>query len=206
MFEPAATAALMLGLAILGTTRLSTSFVLYGLQAMLLGALAASVGVEHGDGALLVVGSVVVVAKGVGVPVFLSRTAGKIGCQRDTGTVIAPPLQMFLALAMLAILVLAHPFDGELSHRALPAVGFVMLGMLLMITRRLAISQIVGFLVLENGVFLYAIGQPHPMPFVVEIGALMDVLAGSMLAGILAFKISRSFEHIDVSRLTELRG
>jgi Hydrogenase 4 membrane component (E) len=78
--------------------------------------------------------------------------------------------------------------------------------MVLMVSRRLAVSQILGFLVLENGLFFYTIAQPHSMPLVVELGVLMDVLAGTMLAGVLAFRISDSFDHIDVTELTQLRG
>ncbi|HET6382096.1 MAG TPA: NADH-quinone oxidoreductase subunit K [Armatimonadota bacterium] len=205
-FEPVAAVAVVLGLAMLGVTRLDSSFWLYGIQTVGLGALAVWMGAQHGELTLVVVGSAVALLKGVGVPIYLARAASRINCRRDADTIIAPPLQLFLSLAALALLILVRPFNGSLPISTLPAIGLLMLGMLMMITRRLAISQIIGFLVLENGIFLYTIAQPHTMPFVVEIGALMDVLAATMLAGLLTFKISRSFEHIDVARLKELKG
>ena len=77
--------------------------------------------------------------------------------------------------------------------------------MILMISRRMAISQIVGFLVLENGIFYYTIAQPRAMPLLVELGVLLDVLAATMLAGLLAYRINDRFEHIDVTALDSLR-
>ena len=205
-YEPIAAGVLILALAGLGVTRLSSSFLLYGVQTVALGILATWMGFRHHEPLLIAVGSVVAVLKGIGIPLYLEGAARRIECQRDPGTIIAPPLQLFVAVGALALLVLARPFDDELRLGAIPAVGLLLLGMLLMITRRQAISQIVGFLTLENGIFLYATTQPHSMPFIVEIGALMDVLAGAMLAGLLTFKINRSFEHIDVTRLRALRG
>ena len=74
-----------------------------------------------------------------------------------------------------------------------------------MLTRRLAISQILGFLVIENGIFTFALTQTHGMPMFVEMGVMLDVLAGVMIAGLLTFRIQKSFEHIDVAQLTDLR-
>ena len=75
-----------------------------------------------------------------------------------------------------------------------------------MVSRRLALSQILGFLVMENGMFLFTVAQPHAMPLVVELGVLLDALVATMLAGLLIFKIRDSFEHIDVAELKRLRG
>jgi hydrogenase-4 component E len=64
---------------------------------------------------------------------------------------------------------------------------------------------VIGFLVLENGIFLYALTQTHGMPLIIEMGVLLDVLAGVMVAGLVIFRLNRSFEHIDVTQLTGLR-
>jgi hydrogenase-4 component E len=83
--------------------------------------------------------------------------------------------------------------------------SLVFSGMLLMLTRRLAISQIIGFLVMENGIYLFALTQTRGMPMIVEMGVLLDVLVGVMITGLLLFNIKKSFEHIDVTQLTDLR-
>jgi hydrogenase-4 component E len=64
---------------------------------------------------------------------------------------------------------------------------------------------VIGFLVLENGIFLYALTQTQGIPLMVEMGILLDVLVAVMVAGLVIFRINRSFEHIDVTRLRELR-
>ncbi|HEY9785710.1 MAG TPA: hypothetical protein V6D17_09935, partial [Candidatus Obscuribacterales bacterium] len=88
---------------------------------------------------------------------------------------------------------------------ATASISLLFTGLILMLTRRIALSQIVGFLVLENGIYLFALTQTRGMPMVVEMGILLDVLVGVMIAGLLVFRIQKSFEHIDVTQLTELR-
>jgi hydrogenase-4 component E len=196
----------VLALCMVGLTQFRSNVLLYSAQSAVLGALTTVVGSERSEPLLALVGCAILLLKGAVVPLYLAYAARKIGCRRDVGQIIAPPLQIFLALAGLSILALGHPFHNELPASALPALSILLLGMLIMMTRRLAVSQIVGFLVIENGIFLFTISQPHSMPLVVEIGVLMDVLAGTMLAGLLAFHINRTFEHIDVSELKDLRG
>jgi hydrogenase-4 component E len=205
-FGPEAGAIVLIALCMIGLTDFRSSVMLYAVQSILLGFTAVSLGRLHAEPVLVIVGSAVVVLKGLAVPYYLIYAAKKIGCRRDVGMTIAPPLQFFMALIALSLLVLLRPLREEIPLTALPALGILMLGMLLMMTRRLAVSQIVGFLVLENGIFLYTIAQPHSMPLIVEIGVMMDVLAGTMLAGLLAFRINKTFEHIDVTELKELRG
>jgi hydrogenase-4 component E len=98
---------------------------------------------------------------------------------------------------------LVGDLDARLASTA--AMSILFTGVLLMLTRRAAISQIVGFLVLENGIYLFTVTQTHGMPLLVEMGLLLEVLVAVMVAGLLLFNIKRSFEHIDVSQLTELK-
>ena len=74
-----------------------------------------------------------------------------------------------------------------------------------MITRRLALSQLVGLLVLENGILLFGLTQTHGMPLMVEMGAVFEILVGVLIGGLVIFRLNRSFEHIDVTDLTRLR-
>lgn len=205
-FEPVAGCTVLLGLWMVGLTQLPSKLTLYGLQTVALGMLAVWIGYRHGEPELVVAGSAVALLKGIAVPVYLGRAVRRIGCQRDEGLLLAPPLLLFLTLGALGALVLLRPFDAEISLSALPAVGLLLIGMVLMVSRRLAVSQILGFLVLENGIFFYTIAQPHSMPLVIELGVLLDILVGTMLAGLLAFRIRDSFEHIDVTELKQLRG
>jgi hydrogenase-4 component E len=67
------------------------------------------------------------------------------------------------------------------------------------------LARLSGFLVIENGIYLFAVTQTHGMPLMIEMGLLLEVLVAVMVAGLLLFNIKKSFEHIDVSQLTELK-
>lgn len=204
--DPVVGAIVLLALWMVGITNLPSKMALYGLQTAGLGILAVWIGVHHHEPALIIAGTAVALLKGIGVPIYLTRVVRIIGCRRDEGLLLAPPLLLFLTMAILGALALLQPFAKEYSADLLPSIGLILVGMTLMISRRLAVSQIVGFLVIENGIFYYTISQPHSMPLVVDLGVLLDVLVGVMLAGALMFQISDSFEHIDVTELKRLRG
>lgn len=204
--DPLADAAVILGLCTVGLTQLRSGLMLYGIQACLLGVLAIWTGGEHGEPALVIAGAATLVLKGIVVPLYLATVARRIGCRRDESLAVAPPLLMLLTLTALSGLTLRPPFEAEFAATGVPALALLMIGMILMVTRRLAVGQILGFLTLENGIFLYAISQPHSMPVIVEVGALLDLLVATMLAGVLVFHINDRFDHIDVTELKKLRG
>jgi hydrogenase-4 component E len=204
--DPLVAAALLIGLCMAGLTQLKASLALYGAQTCLLGAMAVLHGWRMGEPVLVAAGLAVCVLKGLVVPAWLGHMARRIGCRRDDGLVLAPPLLMALVMGGLGAFALTPSLQALVPISVLPAMGLLGIGMLLMMTRRMAISQIIGFLVLENAVFLYTASQPRSMPLLVELGVLLDVLAGTMLAGMLTFRISETFEHVDVARMKELRG
>jgi hydrogenase-4 component E len=190
---------------------LSLRSMLWGLavQTALLGLLTLVHGREvHAPNYLLLAG-VVITVKAALIPVFLSWIAGRIEVLRDKGTGLNPSMALFAGCGAIAAGYFLTPWvKGLLSKdpgAAGMALALLLIGMLLMLTRRLAISQIVGFLVLENGIFLYALTQTHGMPLMVEMGVVFDVLVGVMVAGLVIFRLNRSFEHVDVTKLTGLQ-
>lgn len=204
--EPLSLAAVLLALCTVGLTSLKTCLLSYGGQTGLLALLAIELGVRRGESMLVAVGVLVLLLKAVAVPSYLGVVARRIGCRRDDGLVIAPPLLMFGTLTATTFLVLTRSAADVIPLTLWPCLLLVVVGMLFMMTRRMAVSQIVGFLILENGLFLYGISQPHSMPLIVELGVLVDVLAGTMLSGLLVFRINDTFEHADLTALQELRG
>ncbi len=110
---------------------------------------------------------------------------------------------------ILAIKVVAIPraFFGFVPEDALAAsVALILTGAFLMVSRNKALMQMLGLLVLENGIFLAALTTTFGMPLVIEIGVFFDVLIGLLLMGIFAFRIRDTFDHLDVSKLRRLRG
>ena len=81
----------------------------------------------------------------------------------------------------------------------------LMAGFLVLTTRRKAISQVIGYLVLENGIFIFGLLLAEAMPVMVEAGALLDLLVGTFVMGIVINQISREFSSLDTSLLTSLK-
>jgi hydrogenase-4 component E len=95
--------------------------------------------------------------------------------------------------------------NGIVIASSTGAFSLLFSGLVMMLTRRLALSQIIGFITLENGVYVFALTQTDGLPFLIEMAVLVDILGAVMIAGVLMFSIKRSFEHIDVSRLKDLK-
>ncbi|HEY3281305.1 MAG TPA: hypothetical protein VGN26_03455 [Armatimonadota bacterium] len=192
-----------------GVTRLQCLFWGLALQTAGIAAVTAMVGMERHQSSYLLLALVVALAKAVAIPSFLTRTSDRVGAPKDRGVLLAPPLPLFAGCGALAMgFFLTESVAGhQAAHpgAAGMAVSLLLIGMLLMLTRRLAISQVVGFLVLENGIFLYALTQTHGMPLMVEMGVVLDLLVAVMVSGLLIFRLNSSFEHIDVSKLRRLR-
>lgn len=87
-----------------------------------------------------------------------------------------------------------------------PAAFFsIFAGLLLVVTRKTALSQVLGYLVLENGVYTFGVSLAYEQQFLVELGILLDLLVGVFVMGIIIFHISREFDHIEVDRLSSLK-
>lgn len=149
------------------------------------------------------------------VPMFLDWIVQRIDVSRDPGMVLPAPLTMHLAIVLfgLSFFVSNHlpmPTRAEIGNgiviaSATAAISLLFSGLVMMLTRRLALSQIIGFITLENGVYVFALTQTDGLPFLIEMAVLVDILGAVMIAGVLIFSIKRSFEHIDVSRLRDLK-
>ena len=119
----------------------------------------------------IVLAVIVLVIKAIGIPVFLMWTANKMSIIRDTGTTMSPPLSLIMGFGALsagyflmpqfAVVTAGNPLSAGM------AVALLFTGMIFMVTRRLAISQVIGFLIIENGIFLYGLTQTRGMPHLV---------------------------------------
>jgi len=85
------------------------------------------------------------------------------------------------------------------------AMASVMLSFLMMITRRKALPQVIGFLAMENGLFFAATSATYGMPMVVELGVALDVLVGMMIVGVFFFQIREQFDSLDLKHLEKLK-
>ncbi len=212
LFEMVVLSAAFTAILIAGATHLRVNLFLYFVETLLIGFATAMTAHAHADDlGIYGIAAAISILKGILIPICLVKAIDKIRIQSDAGTIIPAPLAMHLSIVFLGLsylLVLGLPIPLEYSRGwpgATAAISLVFSGLVFMLTRRIAISQIIGFLVLENGIYLFALTQTHGMPMIVEMGVLLDVLVGVMIAGLLAFKIQHSFEHIDVTQLTQLK-
>jgi len=92
------------------------------------------------------------------------------------------------------------------SHCLSISIAVILIGFFLMITRKKAVTQMVGLMTMENGVFLCAMVLTSGMPMIIELGVSFDVLMGILIMGIFVFRIRETFASIDTSKLNSLRG
>jgi hydrogenase-4 component E len=96
--------------------------------------------------------------------------------------------------------------EGTLNLQLVNTISVILIGLFFMISRKKAIGQIIGFLVIENGLFTTAMFATEGMPFVVDMGIFVDLLSAVMILGIMVYRINEKFESIDIGKLNRLKG
>lgn len=160
---------------------------------------------------LYVIAGLLFLIKVLIIPGFLRRIVKKIKVNEDLGLFLNPSVSLFVA----AILVyLAYLFAGRFVSIAnntensafIVSISIVLIGIFIMVFRMKALAQIIGLLVMENGLFLLAATISGGMPFFVEIAIFFDIFLCVIILEIFVYKINKLFTHIDVDKLTELKG
>lgn len=179
-------------------------------QSYVLALLSVLISLYSGSLELFGVGIALVVVKGVMIPLVLNRAVAKIGLARVAvpylGT--APALIICGLLTIVAFYVMtpiaaSNPLP---TADAIPlAFAGVLIGFFTMVNRRRAITQILGFLMLENGIFLLALLATYGVPFIVEMGVFLDVLVAVLIMEVFVYRIKDNFDSIDVGELGKLK-
>ena len=159
---------------------------------------------------LYVTAAIALVFKAVVIPVALHRMIVRLGIHREIEAVVGVGITMLggMGLVALSIMIMLRVTPGAdmLAREDLAfALAVVLLGLLLMVTRRNAVSQVVGFMSLENGLVLAATGAKG-MPLVVEISVAFSILIAFIVIGIFLFRIRERFDTVDVQALDRFRG
>jgi hydrogenase-4 component E len=159
---------------------------------------------------LYVTAAIALVFKAIIIPVALHRIIVKLGIHREIETALSAGLTMMggiglVALSMVVMLRVTPGADALAREDLAFALSVVLLGLLIMVTRRNAVSQVVGFMSLENGLVLAATGAKG-MPLVVEISVAFSVLIAFIVIGIFLFRIRERFDSVDIAALDRFRG
>jgi hydrogenase-4 component E len=200
---------LLTGFLLLASSRLTACIRAVAIQGVLLGLLA--IGLQ--DGKLSIVGllfpTVSAAVKGFLLPWLLLRAMRDVDSVREIEPFVSYNLSVMMGATALAVSLwlgqrLPLPNQPTLSLLVPTAFFTCMVGFILLVTRRKAITQVLGYLTLENGVYAFGAAVALDMPVLVELGVLLDVFVGVFVMGIAIFHISRQFDHIDTDRLVSL--
>ena len=195
---------------------LVTNIRMFALQSLLLAGIANTIAYFNGARHIYIAAALTLLFKAILLPAILRRLVSRIEIRQEIEPLVNVPISVIVTglLTMLAYVV-AEPLQAHadlgggasLGRNTLPvAIALFLIGFYMMITRRKALTQVLALLSLENGLFLAAISLTYGMPMIVELGIFFDVLVAVMILAILVYRIRETFDSIDVSRLSRLRG
>ncbi|MFA6170488.1 MAG: hypothetical protein WCW67_05135 [Candidatus Margulisiibacteriota bacterium] len=202
---------LLTAFALVAAKRFSALIGIFRLQAVFLAALAFLEAWKGGGIGIYVIAVLLLVVKGGVIPYLLVKILKEIGASEDLGFFLSAQLSLLLAVIFAY---LAWQFSGQLFPGGVvllkvagtAAFTLLLVGLQIMIFRLKALAQIIGLLVMENGIFLLGIALAGGLPFLVEIAVFLDVFVSVMILGVFVYRINRLFTSIDVSRLNRLKG
>ncbi len=200
---------LFLSFVLLAQARLTAAIHAFAWQGALLALVTAVVASVNGQPHLYFSALLTLVLKGLLIPWMLHRLTRRLDLVRHVEAVQHPGLvQMGAVMLVIFSYWLVVPIvQQELSFtRNIVAVSLavVLIGLLMMIARQQAVAQVLGFMSMENGLFLAAVSATEGMPLVVELGIAFDVLVAMILFGVFFFQIQSSIDSLDVDRLNRL--
>jgi hydrogenase-4 component E len=197
-------------LMIAAAKRTATCIALFAAQCAIITAQIIAQAFLHRSAEAFAVAAMVLIVKVIAIPYALVRITRRLKVSPTVSASTTPGQSIFIAAALilLAFLVVqpyarAFALDSEMLSAA---TAIVLTGGFLMVSRRKALMQVIGLLVLENGIFLAALTTTFGMPLVIEMGIFFDLLMCVLLLGLFVFRIRETFEHVDVSKLRRLRG
>ncbi len=207
--DPLLIMGLVLNFVALGVSRIRGVINAVAAQGVLLGAMTIMIHPAIGVRGVLLVGSTVVL-KGFVIPRLLVHAMREANIQHEVKPVVDYMSSLVLgAVGTGLALVFSYSLPLAEEHRHLllvPAsLATVWAGFLMLTTRKKAIMQVLGYLVLENGIFLFGLLLLEAMPFLVEVGILLDLFTGVFVMGIIVHHISREFASTSTEHLSELR-
>ncbi len=182
----------------------------YALHALVLAASVAWQALIQDAPHLYVTAGIALVFKAIVIPVTLHRMIVQLGIHREIEKVVGVGSTMLagvglVALSIVVMLRATHNADPLAQEDLAFALAVVLLGLLMMVTRLNAVSQVIGFMSLENGLVLAATGAKG-MPLVVEISVAFSILIAFIVIGIFLFRIRERFDTVDVQALDQFRG
>jgi len=200
----------ILGLFIVSSIRLGTMIKIFGVQSMILGLVPFLMYAKDMEFYIILVSLAAIVLRGFIMPYFLFWAIRHVSERSEASQVIGTGATILLSgLSVVGSFLLASklvfpvPISSDLVIPS--SFSLIIMGFLLLVGRTKAISQVVGYLVLENGIFLFAILLLKKMPLLVEMGILLDLFIAAVVMGIVVSHISDEFNNMDTIQLSTLK-
>lgn len=202
--------ALSLNLYLLGSSSLIGCVNIVALQGFCLGLLPLILPENVSLGHKLMIASGMIAVKALLIPRVLLRAIRDVKIRREVEPLIGfmPSLLIGAWLIGVAFFLSERlPIPSHMrSHLIVPvALATVMMGMLIMVSRVKALTQVLGYLVFENGIYLFGLAISYEMPWLIEMGVLLDAFAAVLIMGIVIGRIGREFDSMSTEKLTQLR-
>jgi hydrogenase-4 component E len=196
--------------AIVAQRRLSACVDLFALQSLFLAMTAALVAFLTGIRHIYFAAVLTVLIKVIVIPFVLRRVIERLNVTRELVMNINVPASLLISgsLVMVAFFITQPiiPFGYLLTRDSLAiALAIVLIGFFTMIARQKAVTQLIAFLVMENGLFLGATAATYGMPLIVELGVFFDVLVAALIAGIYTNRLQDAFDSVNTNHLSELK-
>jgi len=196
--------------AIIAQRRLSACVDLFALQSVFLAVTAALVAFLTGAHHIYIAAALTIVIKAIVLPRILKAVIERLNVKRELELNINIPSSLLIcgALVILAFYI-TQPIISLgflLTQDSLAiALSIVLIGFFIMIARKKAVTQVIGFLVIENGLFLGATAAAYGMPLIVELGVFFDILVAGLIIGVYSHRLQDTFDSVDTSKLTGLK-
>lgn len=199
---------ILLNFRLLGTSRLAAGIQTAALQAIVLGLLPLLANPSPSLELGAVLAAATILKAGV-LPRLIQRSARTAGVQREVEPLIGFTTSLLIGVGLLAFCIyvsyhLRLPVQIKSGLLVSAALFTVFSGLFLIIFRRKAVTQVLGYLVMENGIYLFGMAFAVQETFLVEMGVLLDVFAAVFVMGIAIHHISREFDHIDTNRMSAI--
>jgi hydrogenase-4 component E len=198
-------------LTLLGLSRMGSCIRIVAIQGVALGFLPLVLNNWNMELGLVLFSIVIISLKGVAFPWMLNRTLRELAAQREIEPFIGYGISIIagtITLVMCMWLSSRLPFPEPLMSPLIVPVAFftIMSGLFLIISRKKALTQVLGYLVLENGIYAFGVALVRQQPMLVELGILLDIFVAVFVMGIAMFHINREFDSIDTDQLSRLRS
>jgi len=197
---------LLISFALLAQKRMLSLLHWFAMQGIVLAAVTALVAYTSNNTELYASAAITLILKGMLLPWVLWKIIRQMHVHREVEPLVNIPLTMMMAAALVVFSYQVTLPIEHLSHlitrnTIAVAMANVLLGMLMMITRKKAITQVIGFLAIENSLFFAGVGATYGMPLVAELGVAFDVLIASVVFGLFFYHIRDTFESLDLNKM-----